>query len=129
MFSFIFVLIWLLRFIIGPSGDPAVLTLLLQLFLCGASKKIHISSVAQSCPTLCTPVVCSTPGLLSITNSRNLPKLMPIKSVMPSNHLILCRPLFPLVSIFPSTKVFSNESVLCICVYIYVCVFACVCRR
>ena len=56
-------LIWLLRFIIGPSGDPTVLTLLLQLFLCGASKKIHISSVIQSCLTLCAPVVCSIPGL------------------------------------------------------------------
>ena len=38
---------------------------------------------------------------LSITSSQNLPKLMPIESVMPSNHLILCRPLFPLLSIFP----------------------------
>ena len=49
---------------------------------------------------------------LSITNSRSLPKLMSIESVMPSNHLILCRPLLLLPSIFPSIKVFSNESVL-----------------
>ena len=48
---------------------------------------------------------------LSITNSRSLLKLMPIESVMPSNHLILCRPLLP-PSIFPSIRVFSNESVL-----------------
>ena len=54
------------------------------------------------------------PGLLSITNSRSLPKLMSIKSGMPSNHLILCRPLLLLPSIFPSIRVFSNESVLCI---------------
>ena len=50
---------------------------------------------------------------LSITNSWNLLKLMSIKSVMPSNHLFLCRPLLP-PSIFPSIRVFSNESVLCI---------------
>ena len=51
---------------------------------------------------------------LSITNSRSLPKLMSIKLVMPSNHLILCHPLLLLSSIFPSIRVFSNESVLCI---------------
>ena len=49
---------------------------------------------------------------LSITNSRSLPKLMSIESVMPSKHLILCRPLFLLPSIFPSITVFSKESVL-----------------
>ena len=51
---------------------------------------------------------------LSITNSQTLLKLMSIGSVMPSNHLLLCRPLLPLPSIFPSIRVFSNESVLCI---------------
>ena len=50
---------------------------------------------------------------LSITNSRNLLKLMSIELVMPSNHLILCRPLL-LPSIFPSIMVFSNESAFCI---------------
>ena len=49
---------------------------------------------------------------LSITNSWSLLKLMSIESVMPSNHLILCRPLFLLPSIFPNIRVFSNESVL-----------------
>ena len=49
---------------------------------------------------------------LSITNSRSLLKLMSIESVMPSNHLILCRPLLFLPSIFPSIRVFSNESAL-----------------
>ena len=52
------------------------------------------------------------PGLLSITNSWNLLKLMSITSVMPSNHLILCHPLLLQPSIFPSIRVFSNESVL-----------------
>ena len=50
---------------------------------------------------------------LSITSSRSLLKLMSIKSVMPSDHLILCRPLL-LPSIFPSIRVFSNESALLI---------------
>ena len=51
---------------------------------------------------------------LSITNSQSLLKLMSILSVMPSNHLVLCRPLLLLPSIFHSIRVFSNESVLCI---------------
>ena len=51
---------------------------------------------------------------LSLTNSQGLLKLMSIELVMPSNHLILCHPLFLLPSIFPSIRVFSNESVLCI---------------
>ena len=49
---------------------------------------------------------------LSITNSQNLLKLMSIESVMPSNNLILCHPLFLPPSVFPSIRVFSNESVL-----------------
>ena len=49
---------------------------------------------------------------LSITNSRSLLKLTSIESVMPSNHLILCRPLLLLPSILPSIRVFSNESAL-----------------
>ena len=51
---------------------------------------------------------------LSITNSRIPPKPMFIESVMPSNHLIVCRPLLLLSSIIPSIKVFPNESALCI---------------
>ena len=51
---------------------------------------------------------------LSITNFRSLFKLMSIKLVMPSTHLILCHPLLHLPSIFPSIRVFSKESVLCI---------------
>ena len=59
-----------------------------------------------------TPWTAARQASLSITNSRSLPKPMSIESVMPSNHLILCRPLFLLPSIFPSIRVFSNESVL-----------------
>ena len=54
----------------------------------------------------------STPGLPVITNSQNPPKPMSIESAMPSNHLILCRPLLLLTSIFPSIRVFSNQSAL-----------------
>ena len=61
------------------------------------------------CPTLCDPRDCSTLGFLSLTISRRLLKLMSIELVMPSNHLILSRPLLPL-SIFPSIRVFSSES-------------------
>ena len=63
-------------------------------------------SVAQSCPTLCDPMDCSTPGSLSFTISRSLLKLTSIKLMMPSNHLILCHPLLLLLSVFPSIKVF-----------------------
>ena len=56
---------------------------------------------------------CSTPGF-PITNSQSLLKLMSIKLVMPSNHLILCRPILLLPSVFPSIRIFSSESVLCI---------------
>ena len=59
-----------------------------------------------------TPWTSALQASLSITNSWSLPKLMSIESVMPSNHLILCRPLLFLPSIFPSIRVFSNESAL-----------------
>ena len=75
---------------------------------------VQFSSVAQSCPTLCNPMNLSTPGPLSITNSWSSPKLMCIELVMPSSHLILCRPLLLLPPIPPSIRVFSNESTLCI---------------
>ena len=59
-----------------------------------------------------TPWTTSCQASLSITNSWSLLKPMPIESVMPSNHLILCHPLLLLPSVFPSIRVFSNESVL-----------------
>ena len=59
-----------------------------------------------------TPWTAAHQLFLSFTISQNLLKLMSIESVMPSNHLILCRPLLLLPSIFPSIRVFSNESVL-----------------
>ena len=74
--------------------------------------KVQFSSVAQSCPTLCNPMNYSMPGFQSFTISWSLLKLMSIKLVMPSNHLILCRPLLLTPSIFSSIRVFSNEWVL-----------------
>ena len=59
-----------------------------------------------------TPWIAARQAFLSITNSRSLPKLMSIKLVMPSSHLILCHPLFLLPSIPPNIRVFSNESTL-----------------
>ena len=74
----------------------------------------HVSSVQSlRCVRLfATPWTAARQASLSTTNSQSLLKLMSIESVMPSNHLILCRPLLLLSSIFPSTRVFSNESTL-----------------
>ena len=77
---------------------------------CRVESSVQFSrSVVSNSATLWT-VACQ--ASLSITNSRSLLNLMSIESVMPSNHLILCRPLLLLPSIFPSIRVFSNESVL-----------------
>ena len=75
----------------------------------GVAIHIQFSSVTQSCPTLATAACQAS---LSITNSWSLSKLMSIKWVMPSNHLILCCPFLLLPSTFPSIRVFSNESAL-----------------
>ena len=61
-----------------------------------------------------TPWTAARQASLSIINTRSLLKLMSIESVMPSNQLILCRPLLLLLSIFPCIRVFSNESALLI---------------
>ena len=78
---------------------------------------IQFSSVTQSCPILCIPMGCSTQGFPvqpgdNSTNSWSLLKLMSIKSVMPFNHLIFCRPLLLPPLVFSSIRVISSESVL-----------------
>ena len=73
---------------------------------------IQFTSVSQLCLTLWTPWIAAHQASLSITNSQSSPKLMSIESVMPSNPLTLCCPLFLLPSTFPSIRVFSNESAL-----------------
>ena len=84
--------LWLLRFLYASSLSSV--QLLSHVWLC------------------VTPWTAACQAFLSITNSRSTPKPMSIESVMPSNHLILCRPLLLLPSIFPSIRVFSNESAL-----------------
>ena len=61
-----------------------------------------------------TPWTAAHQASLSVTNSQSLLKLMPMESMMPSNHFILCCPLLLLPSIFSSIRIFSNESALCI---------------
>ena len=73
---------------------------------------VQFSSVAQSCPTLCDPMNCSTPGLPVHHQLLEFTQTQSIESVMPSSHLILCRPLLLLPPIPPSIRVFSNESTL-----------------
>ena len=65
-----------------------------------AASPIQFSSVTQSCLTLCNPLA-ACQASLSITNSQSSPKLRPIESMMPSSHLILCRPLLLLPPIPP----------------------------
>ena len=74
------------------------------------SKNCCCCSVTQLCPTLCDPMNTRLP--CPSPNSQSLLKLMPIESMMPSKHLILCCPFFQLPSILPSIRVFSSESVL-----------------
>ena len=73
-----------------------------------------ISSVAQLYPTLCNPINRSTPGLPVHHQLPEFAQTHVLDSVMPSKHLILCRPLLLLPPIPPSIRVFSNESTLCI---------------
>ena len=82
----------------------------LFLFLFTFCFSVQFSSVAQSCPTLCDPMNCSTPGLPVHHQHPELPKLISIELMMPSIHLILCHPLLLLPLIFPNMRVFSNES-------------------
>ena len=74
---------------------------------------VQFSSVIQSCLTLCDPMNCSTPGLPVHHQLLEFTQIHAIESVMPSSHLILCRPLLLLPPIPPSIRVFSNESILC----------------
>ena len=71
---------------------------------------VQFGSVTQSCLTLCCPTwTAARQASLSITNSRSLLKLMPIESVMPFNHLILCCALLLLPSVFPASGSFQGE--------------------
>ena len=75
-------------------------------------RSVQFNSVTQLCLTRCDPMNCSTPGVPVHHPLPESLKLMFIESVMPSSHLILCRPLLLLPPISPSIRVFSNESTL-----------------
>ena len=79
---------------------------------CQSFNSVQFSSVLSHVQLFATPWTTARQASLSITNSWSFLKLMAIESVMPSNHLILCRPLLLLPSVFPSIRVFSKESVL-----------------
>ena len=88
--------------------------ILINIFLL-LKKSFETQFSSFSCAWLfATPWIASCQASLSITNSQSLLKLMSIESVMPSNHLILCRPLLLLPPIPPRIRVSSNESTLCI---------------
>ena len=78
----------------------------------GSLLAISLVQLLSSVQLFVTPLTAARQASLSITNSQNLPELMSIESVTPSNHLILCHHLLLLPSIFPSIRVFSNESAL-----------------
>ena len=101
--------------IINPSGNCPDYNSVAKLNTSWCStwfSLVQFSSVAQSCPTLCDPMNRSTPGLPVDQNCRSSCRLTSIESVMPSSHLILCRPLLLLPPIPPSIRVFSNDSTL-----------------
>ena len=86
-------------------------------FFCAVGLFKHLWSVQFSCSVMsdsANPWTAAQQASLSITNTQSLPQIMSIKSEVPSNHLILCRPLLLLPSVYPSIRVFSNESVFCI---------------
>ena len=102
-------------------GETVHLTYLLRNLYVGQEATVRtghgrtVVAVVQSLSRVqlfATPWTAAHQAPLLLTISWSLLKLMPIESVMPSNHLILCRPLLPPPSIFPSIRVFSNESVL-----------------
>ena len=103
-----------------PTQDtllpPCRCLLVFSVFNCTATSFLFICCfwVAQSYPTLCNAMDCSTLGFPVHHHSQSLLKLMSVESVMSSYHLFLCCPLLLLPSIFLSIKVFSNELALCI---------------
>ena len=79
---------------------------------CNVSFKAQLSSIVQSCLTLCHPMDCSMPGHPVHHQLQEFTQTHDTESVVPSNHLIFCRPLLPPPLIFPRIRVFSTESVL-----------------
>ena len=92
--------------------SSTIITTGLQLFHHPPKKLCQSVQLLSRVWLFATPKTAAGQSSLSITNSQSFLKLMSIELVMPSNHLILCRPLLLLPSIFPSISVFSNESAL-----------------
>ena len=97
-------MVWPCNFLHLWNWLPSVLG-----FILSTIRSVQFSSVAQSCPTLCNSMNCSTPGL---PVHHQLLEFTHWLSVMPSSHLVLCSPLLLLPPIPPSMRVFSNESTL-----------------
>ena len=118
LLSYLKFIFWALSLLGGGFFPPPILMLHLQIKTENKNSanqlfsSVQFSSVAQSCPTLCDPMNRSMPGL---PVHHQLPEFTqtPIESVMPSSHLILCRPLLLLPPIPPNIRVFPNESTLC----------------
>ena len=106
--TFLSVLITFLKILTFPHISTVVIYKILSRSFSEFSSVQLLSHVQL----FATPWIAARQASLSITNSQSLLKLMSIESVMPSNHLILCRPLLLPHSVFPSIRVFSNESVL-----------------
>ena len=112
--------LWIFLHSVLTFGVPNVIPPYVHLLIIKDSKMTFssvssvssVSSLTQLCLTLCHPMDCSTPGFPVHHQFQSFLKLMFIESVMPSNHLTLCRPLLLLPSIFSSIRVFSNEAVL-----------------
>ena len=92
-----------------PFNEYSGLNIIREIQICSLFSSVQSLSHVQ---LFATPWIAARQASLSITNSRSLLKLMSIESVMPSSHLILCRPLLLLPPIPPSIRVFSNELVL-----------------
>ena len=100
------------KYILWPNNSTCLNLLLVNSHECAVLPSVQFSSVTQSCPTLCDPMNRSMPGL-PVHHQVLEFRLTSIESVMPSSHLILCRPLLLLPPIPPSIRVLSNESALC----------------
>ena len=96
------------------SGTDGLRYFTKQCYPCKVCSPCCCCSVAQSYLTLCNPVEAAHWPALSFTSPQSLLKLTFIKSMMPSNHLILCHPLLLLPPIFPIIRFFSKESALCV---------------
>jgi len=104
--------IWLHQFIFSPTVYKIPFSPCLHQNCSVQFSHIQLVQSLSYVLLFVTPWTTACPDSLSITSSQRLLKLLSIESVMPSNHLILCRPLLLLPSIFPSIRVFSNKSVL-----------------